>query len=423
MQLAVFEDEAYRNFLPLAYTHPLFELKCGMYSLRERAELELGRAQVLYAREHLAPKLRLLGYRVNEQVEGELLLLNARVVAGSKLKSRLASMPQGYAAFAGGALAYAKLPPSLASRVAELLSEARVREAVQLVKRECIAVEPAARLVEYPWELVGLSAELLAGDIMRLDWSSQGEVDESVRVIGEGGFHVAKGARVEAYVVADTRGGPVYVDSEAVVESFSLLKGPLYIGRKTIVFPSLLDTSYIGEVCRIGGEVSHSVFHGYSNKRHYGFIGHSYIGMWVNMGAGSTNSNLKNTYGPVRVEAGGRKVDTGRQFVGCYIADHVKTSIGAMIFCRKVGVASHVYGAATRDIPSFTAWITGAEPVELELKGVLETARRMMARRGVALTREDEQVLRHVYQETVGERRALGVRKGRVSLQPARRQI
>ncbi len=415
MQLAIFEDLAYRSFLPLAYMHPVFELKCGVYSLRERAELTLGKAQLLYTRGYLAPKLRLLGYRVNEQAEGGLMLLNARVLADSRLVRHLASMPQRAAAFSGEALAYAKLPPSLAAKASELLSEHRIEEAVKLISRECTAVKPAVPLVSYPWELVDLTAELLASDIRRLDWSTQGEADGTVKVIGGGGFHVAKGARVEPYVVADTRRGPVYVDSGALVESFSLLKGPLYIGRKTIVFPSLLDTSCIGEVCRIGGEVSHSIFHGYSNKRHYGFIGHSYIGMWVNMGAGTTNSNLKNTYGPVRVRIGELRVDTGRQFVGCYIADHVKTSIGAVLLCRKIGVASHVYGTATGDIPSFTAWAAG-RLIELKLESILETARRMMARRGVALTIEDEQALRHIYQETKGEREALHVEKGELSL-------
>lgn len=168
-------------------------------------------------------------------------------------------------------------------------------------------------------------------------------------------------------------------------------------------------------MCRVGGELEESVLHGYSNKRHYGFIGHSYVGEWVNLGAGTTNSDLKNTYGPIRMMVSGRRVETGEIFVGCFIADHVKTSIGTLIYGgRKVGVASHLHGVVGRDVPSFTHYAEslGAGAVELRIDSVVETAKRMMARRGLTLAPEEERLLRTLYELSREERERAGVSKG-----------
>src|SRR5207248_4001999 len=129
----------------------------------------------------------------------------------------------------------------------------------------------------------------------------------------------------------DTTRGPVLVDRGAVVQAFSRLEGPCYVGPQTQVLAARVRGSSLGEQCRVGGEVEASVIHGYSNKAHEGFLGHSYVGEWVNLGAGTQVSDLRNDYASVRVVVNGRAVDSGQAKVGAFVGDHTRTSIGSLI--------------------------------------------------------------------------------------------
>jgi len=169
----------------------------------------------------------------------------------------------------------------------------------------------------------------------------------------------------------------------------------------------------------VGGELEETVVQGFTNKYHTGYLGHAYVGEWVNIGAATTNSNLKNTYGTVHVEVGGKRMNTQHAKVGCFIGDHAKTSIGTQIYTgRRIGVASHVHGFVTEDVPSFTIWAKhlGARPVELRLESALQTQKRVLARRGVKQTREDVELLKKIFGMTAVERRRAGVVKGRFEL-------
>jgi len=169
----------------------------------------------------------------------------------------------------------------------------------------------------------------------------------------------------------------------------------------------------------VGGELEETIVQGYTNKYHTGFIGHAYIGEWVNLGAATTNSDLKNTYGTVQVVTGGKKVDTGQIKVGCFIGDHAKTSIGTQIYTgRMIGVASHVHGFVTEDVPSFTIWAKslGAKSVELELESAIKTQERVLSRRGVKQTSEDVKLMRKLFEITAQKRERAGVVKGKFML-------
>ena len=163
--------------------------------------------------------------------------------------------------------------------------------------------------------------------------------------------------------------------------------------------------TFVGEVCRIGGEVEFSILESYTNKTHYGYLGHSYVASFVNLGAGTTISDLKNTYGTVRVGHLGRKVDTGMRKLGAFIAHHVKTAINVSAFSgKKIGAMSHIYGLVKEDVPPFTIYGLFEEPRELLLDSALETARRMKARRGLELTEEEEFLIKESFTLSKGER-------------------
>lgn len=246
------------------------------------------------------------------------------------------------------------------------------------------------RKINYLWDLIKHLREDLEEDLRVLGSGVKGQVHPSAVIHAPENVLVEDGAQVEALAVLDARSGPIYIGKNTIVRPQSYLRGPLSIGPE----------------CRIGGEVTHSIFHGYSNKAHYGFIGHSYIGEWVNLGAGTTNSNLKNNFGTVRVAINGKEVDSGEQFLGCFIGDHAKTGIGTLITTGAViGVGANVFGGGVtpKCVPSFS-W--GADRV-YDLKKALGAARTMMERRGRKLSDGEESLLKKVHEMTAPERKNL----------------
>jgi UDP-N-acetylglucosamine diphosphorylase / glucose-1-phosphate thymidylyltransferase / UDP-N-acetylgalactosamine diphosphorylase / glucosamine-1-phosphate N-acetyltransferase / galactosamine-1-phosphate N-acetyltransferase len=172
----------------------------------------------------------------------------------------------------------------------------------------------------------------------------------------------------------------------------------------------LKDGVCLSHTTKTGGEVECSILEPYSNKQHQGFLGHSYVGSWVNMGAGTSNSDLKNTYGTVNMSYGGQKVVTGMNFVGCFIGDYAKTAVNTSIFTGKtIGAASMVYGFVTSNVPSFVNYARSfGQVTEAPVDVVISMQARMFARRNVAQRPCDAELLRAMFERTRGERAELG---------------
>jgi len=225
--------------------------------------------------------------------------------------------------------------------------------------------EHPERKIKYIFELIKYLKEDLETDVASRGSRVAGQISPSAVLLGRENMLIEEGAEIEACSVLDARSGPIYIAKNTIIKPHAYLRGPLSIGPQ----------------CRIGGEVTHSIFHGYSNKAHYGFIGHSYIGEWVNLGAGTTNSNLKNTYGTVKVDLNGKEIDTGETFMGCFIGDHAKTGIGTLITTGAViGVMANVLGGGVtpKVVPSFS-W---GKDQRVELDKALSAMEKAMARRG-----------------------------------------
>jgi UDP-N-acetylglucosamine diphosphorylase/glucosamine-1-phosphate N-acetyltransferase len=225
-------------------------------------------------------------------------------------------------------------------------------------------------------------------------------VPEGSVVLGDPAHVICLGAVVEPGVVFDVRHGAVVVDQGSEVRSGSRLEGPTYVGPGTKVFGGFVRASVFGPECRVRGEISASVFLGYSNKSHDGFVGHSVVGHWVNLGAGTTTSNLKNTYGRVRLEVEGERIDTGRHNVGTFFGDHAKTAIGTMLATGTVvSAGANVFGTPTppKYIPPF-AWGCNGERVSED--GFLRVAERVLARRNVAFSDQRKESLRLTLQRS-----------------------
>ena len=240
------------------------------------------------------------------------------------------------------------------------------------------------------WDLIRNLKTDLEEDLKYLGTGIKGKAHKSVVFYNKKNILVEKGAEIDANCVLDARQGPIYIGAGTIVHPGTLLRGPISVGKN----------------CRIAGEIVSSIFMDHVNKGHYGFIGHSYICSWVNLGAGTTNSNLKNNYSSVKVMVNGQPLDTGETFVGCFIGDHAKTAIGSLIYTGCViGVAANLFGQPyyKKFIPSFS-W---GEKGEAKIEEVIAIARAAMKRRNVELKPADIAILKKVFDLTKSERNLL----------------
>ena len=247
-------------------------------------------------------------------------------------------------------------------------------------------------------DLVGALDQLLGSDCAEFTLAASDPVPDGSVILGDTGQVVCLGAEVEPGVVFDVRRGAVVLTEGSQVRSGTRLEGPLFVGPATHILGGKVRDSSFGPGCRVHGEVSNTVIVGYSNKSHDGFVGHCVIGQWVNLGAGTITSNLKNTYGPIRLDLPSGRIETSRQFLGSMIADHAKTAIGTLLGAGTViGAGANVFGTGTvpKYFPPFAWGYDGTE--RLGLEGFLRIAGRVLPRRGVEVTEELEESLKSLY--------------------------
>ena len=246
------------------------------------------------------------------------------------------------------------------------------------------------------WELIGALERFLAEDCADLALAPRDPVPEGSLVLGDPGSVIVRGAAVEPGVVFDVRHGAIVLEAGVEVRHGTRLEGPVYAGPGTRILGGFVRGSSFGPECRVHGEIAASVFLGYANKSHDGFLGHSVVGCWVNLGAGTTTSNLKNTYGQVRLDVAGTRIDTGRVNLGTLFGDHAKTAIGTMLATGSVvGAGANVFGPGqpAKYVPPF-AW---GRDERLSEEGFLRIAERVMARRGVELSAGGRESLRRTH--------------------------
>jgi UDP-N-acetylglucosamine diphosphorylase/glucosamine-1-phosphate N-acetyltransferase len=367
-------------FLPFSLSRPLGELRYGAFLLRERWSAQLD----LPVEGYLTPQPQLQDFAEpgspavatgpGEKHEDRLLFRATFVPAPDFRPPAPAAQPVRYVDGAGATVGFG-LP-----RRADWPSfeTAAAWPAVTV---------PGKRLAGV-WELVGDLNDVLAADLERLRAQHEAvTIPRGVGVIGDPQLVLVSEALVEPNVVLDVRKGPIFLAPGVEVRAFTRLAGPLAVARDSRLMGGPIGGSAIGPRCVVHGEVSASVFLGYANKSHEGFLGHSVIGRWVNLGASTNNSNLKNTYGPVRITLGGQRFETGLMFMGSLIGDHVKTAIGTMLPTGCViGVGANLFGTRRpgTEVPPF-AWGLDEPAHVMECGRFVEIAARVMPRRDIAV--------------------------------------
>ncbi len=396
MNLVLFEDEGYERLLPLVWLRPAWQLRCGRDRLIDKIRTHLG-ARIVGAlcrpelRDVVADELELDAREPSEPVT----LVNARLL----VRGDVAPPAAGAAWVCDDEILAATVAPEAFETLdaGMFLDPRRRADWVARLRPEGPPAEVG--LIRYPWDLIGaneaeLRRQCVAGG------RTDGEVHPAAHLLNPGEIHVGAGTRIGPGVVLDAEQGPIHIDTGVRIEPHVVVQGPCFIGRDSIVRAGavLREAMSIGPVCRVGGECAASIFQGYANKQHDGFLGHSFVACWVNIGADTVTSDLKNTYGTIRVAINGEPVESGQRFVGSCIGDHSKTGIGTILPTGCViGVASNVFTQAgvPKFVPSF-AWLTMDGMTHYRVDKAIEIARTVMSRRECDLTDAQAALLRTV---------------------------
>lgn len=417
--ICIFEDIHYRNLLPLAYFRPAYNLRCGMLSLRKRIKLNYPDTHVVYhSRKFLADvvKQNYPGMIINDLESDSCLFVNGRVIANEGFNEIISLEGKDMLYTYQDNIVAARLSGSNLEEIKKRMDDALTEDAFTMLG--LIQEEVNVKMVEYPWDLVHSNGEQLVNDFNhvaadRKTDKSKVKIYGGVTLINEENIFIDEGAVIKPGAVLDAEDGPIFIGKNVLVYPNATIEGPVFIGdnSKIKMGATIYKKVSIGKTCKVGGEVEDSIIHGFSNKQHEGFLGHSYLGSWVNIGAGSNNSDLKNNYGSIKVVINGEQIESGLQFVGLTMGDHSKCAIGTQFNTGTVvGVSSNIYGAGfpPKYIPSFS-W-GGAEALTTyDLEKSIEVAERVMARRSITLTEIDKDLFKTVFNLTKKERRTRGM--------------
>lgn len=412
MRICLFEDRGTIDLEPLTLTRPAFDLYCGSATLAAKIARYFAPGTVgTLVRPFLAElqRQRRPDTPVNDGdwLRGEsLVLVNGRWLPPQGPRPEFDRPSLG---MVDGEIAFAMLTPD---QVADL-SPATIDECLEDWQRTLPRREVGGNMITRPWDLVERNADQIEQDFRARGDRAPSKRPMDFSLVGPAGqLCIDPSARIDPLVVADTTNGPVVIDRGAVIAAFTRLEGPCYVGPGTHVLGAKIRAgTTLGPYCRVGGEVEASIMQGFSNKYHDGFLGHSYVGEWVNIGAGAQTSDLRHDYGEVILTQGGLRVATGSAKVGSFIGDHTKIGIGSLLNTgTNLGAFSGVLPAGRllpRYVPSFCTVSYGdvAENEDPEL--LFATAQEVMRRRGVELGEAHLEVYRAVFEQTAPQRRDL----------------
>jgi len=430
MHLCLFEDDQVTGLRPLVETRAAYDLRLGMRTLLETARdafLPAGTTDrsrlVLHTRPLVAPVTAQAhdDTLVNTLPDGDLLFVNGRLVANDSetvahIQDRTGTdAPQAFTA--NDTLVAAWVPNATDRLPNDLLSRPAVTTAA-FSDLPTTTVDDAT-LVGRPWHLLDTLRPALIRDVAArtegpssrpLSARPHASVHERAIGVRPEQIYLGQNAEVRPGAILNAEDGPIYIDAHATVFERAVVKGPCYVGPKTqIKVGADIAGSAFGYYCKVGGEVHDTVIHSLSNKGHPGFLGHSYLGRWCNLGADTNNSNLKNDYGEVTAYAPSDEVfvPTGRQFAGLFMGDHSKCGINTMFNTGTVvGTCCNVYGGdfPPRYVPPFSWGGPSTGFSTYRLSKALEVAERVMGRRDTPFTDAHETLLSTLFQQTEPER-------------------
>lgn len=384
--LCVFEDPQVHDLEPLHFFHASWDMLCGTGTLAELLPHAYGTDTILVsARTALAPFYAETPFPLAKTLPpGSYLFINGRIMDPWALAAAIPRDGDDTLYYDGDTLIAARfeIQKEVSGELYAFLAAQRTQVPVQNV---------TAPLAAHLWDYVEGNGNRITQDAAQRRMQNTGTVHATAVLENAAQISIGERSIIGPLVVLDATNGPIVIESGAHIGAHSTLFGPVYIGKDTIVNPhALIRETSIGHTCKVGGEISKSIMMPFSNKQHDGHLGDAYLGSWINLGAGTTNSNLKNTYSTVTVEILGEKIDTGLQFVGCFLGDYVKTGIGTMLPTGAViGPVTSVFGGGSipKTLPAFRWYDAHAgESIPYDIERALITIEHTMERRERKLT-------------------------------------
>ena len=386
MNIILFDTESQRkNLLPLAYTRPIAEFRCGIFKLSEKWS-ERGQSVSFLTEKYLSEKYP-------ARYTNDNLYINGAILYTTDIWEKVQSLEDGEAIVDENAIILA------------------VRTSQKLVfnfEIDNFRIENFdAKLIKNVYDIFQLNGEEIKSDFgwITANNTSKGIDDNHTVIYNSENVFVEEGANIKAAVL-NAEGGPIYIGKNAEIQEGVLIKGPFALCENAVVNMGgkMKGDTTIGPFSKVGGEVSNSVIFGYSNKGHDGFIGNTVIGEWCNLGADTNTSNLKNDYGNVKLwnYAENKMMDTGLQFCGLIMGDHSKSGINTMFNTGTlVGINSNIYGGdfPVNFIPSFS-WGGSAGFTTYRPQKAYEVAKKVMERRKVDFSTVEKDILDEVFERS-----------------------
>lgn len=388
MQVVLFDDQNRDHLLPLTFTRPTAELRLGIWTIAEKWQHCLPGTYSYATQDYLQKKYPL-------QAEGEALFINGGLCPNDGLLAEIESLRTGQYLMAEDTVLAARTSPKDFNLSAPPTHQRTAEQTFRLITR--------------PYDLFAMNAAEMELDFERITAGRQSAaVHPSNQIIGSR-FFAEEDA--QAYCATfNSTSGPIYLGKGSEVMEGSHIRGGFSLGEKSVLKMSakIYGATTIGPYCKVGGEVNNSVFQGYANKGHDGFLGNAVIGAWCNLGADTNNSNLKNNYDEVRVWSYVKQgfERTGLQFCGLIMGDHSKTGINTMFNTGTVvGVSANVFGSGfpRNYIPSFS-WGGAAGFSEYKFDKALATAKRVMERRQIPLDAVERDILQAIFDKSAAQR-------------------
>jgi UDP-N-acetylglucosamine diphosphorylase/glucosamine-1-phosphate N-acetyltransferase len=395
MNYILFDESIVRsNLLPLTFMRPVADIRIGILTIREKWEKMLKAKTSTLTEGYLSQKFPIIREPENILINGSVCPNEEILCAIKKLK------PNQTLVYSDTIIALHVLEEELDN----------IGDSGTLGIEEVSVKEPPLR-INHPWDIFTKNNQAIRDDFRILTRGRKSnKPGESNRVTGEDQVFIEKGARVECATL-NASSGPIYIGKEAEIMEGAVIRGPLALcdHAQVKMGARIYGPTTIGPECRIGGEVNNSVFFGFANKAHDGFVGHSVISEWCNLGAGTNTSNLKNTYDEVRLWSYGKStfVNTHLQFCGLIMGDHSKCGISTMFNTGTVvGVNANIFGPGFQRnfIPSFS-WGGTSGYYNYDLKKAVEVAEAVFRRRRRVLDEVEKDLLTSVYNLTFKNRR------------------
>jgi len=416
MKILVYEDSGYKNLYPLNLLRASYDIRCGANTILQRIECIINnKFEIsLHCRKALAPYLKEVHKnKINNISKDDHLLINGRVIFDEESIKYLLSKKEknSYYTFNNEIIAAytAKDKIHIIKDKAEGAENVFEREFFEKQNFKSIRLknELNIRAIKYSWDIIdyilhgGLEVDL-SYFLNKKENKELKRIKERETFIEYKKILTGKNVKIFPGVVLDASEGRIVIEESTVIEPFTYIKGPVYIGNNSLIKSGtkVYGPSVIGEYSKVGGEIAETVFHSYVNKQHDGFAGHSYICPFVNLGADTVTSDLKNNYSRVGMKFSGETIDTGMKLLGSIIGDHSKTSINTMLNTGSmIGIFANIFGGGfpSKDIGSFSWNEAGKEPVKYDIDKAIETAKTVMNRRGVKMSEAYEKLVRSYF--------------------------